>query len=524
MKASLPGIGVMSTVKRIHILNKDIRLLLDDRPPFNITFRQNRQPTGASPLFDFGDEASDEEAASFFNAVQSFSLNCGCEKPHVISVGCHCAACSKPLAPAPTSAHKWEFGLLIPHGTGSSAGVPHVLLLEPPGVEEPTSVSKSADVENLCSFLEEAATMPLGRPDVREITNGNKTYKMRVSKVDTGPGKTKLAHDTQPETQRQTQLEAEHAEGDNSIPINAAPESSTDNSNTPTTTNAATTEAVPGKNFSGGAVPPLVPPSPRTPPPAATAPPQSPEAGKGSNMANSAADEKAAATGTPDKPNGVRSFNNLKDRNSGLVVKHRRELALRLSSALMRLRNTPWVDGSWTWNDVWVTVTQSHGATNGDIRDLSILFIPRDFYSNVQASDGASVVTAVNPDPMREIIGDEPVLTRLGFALIELALGKHIEDMWADYEVPDVPSDKELNNMLAAKRLLKTTRIGDEAGKQYEGVVQACIHQTYYDLQTGRNIRLLLKHDSFPQLAQEAIISPLFDVYKGFAGEVTSAA
>ena len=506
MKASLPGTGILATVKHIHRLNKDIRRLLDRRPAYVVTF-QECQATASAPAAVPGaagdrkaeDRKAEEEAANFYRAIQA-AYKCGCDKAHVTSVGCHCAACTQVLPPlAPSSPHEWKFGLLIPHEAGSPAGVPHVMLLEP---HSPAGDAESASIEDLCSLLEEAAAASLEDSKVRDIVSGSKRYRMRVSKMDTGLGKPYPRFENQAE-------DVDEPAGEPEKPAGPAPVAG----------------AAPA------AAPPSTPPPPVTPPavPVQLAPPDSPRVhGDVSSNANSAIEGKGSPGTSPaggDKPSSVRCFTALMESNSGLVTKHRRELALRLSSALLRLRSTPWIDGSWTWNDVWVTVNQSREATSSEIKDLSILFIPRDFYSTVHSAETASVVTAFNPDPIREFLDDQPVLTRLGFALIELALGKHMKDMWADYdELTDISNDKEVINILVAKKLLQAGRIADMAGKRYQDVVYACIHHRYYDLKNGHHVSLMLDDESFPRVGNNAIISPLFDVYKGFVGEIASPA
>jgi len=53
----------------------------------------------------------------------------------------------------------------------------------------------------------------------------------------------------------------------------------------------------------------------------------------------------------------IKSFDELR-RNTGLSTKYKLELTIRLSLAILQLWETPWVSESWTWNDMYVTMTE----------------------------------------------------------------------------------------------------------------------------------------------------------------------
>jgi len=219
----------------------------------------------------------------------------------------------------------------------------------------------------------------------------------------------------------------------------------------------------------------------------------------------------------------VQCFAALLQRDSGLSTRGRRELALRLTAALVRFRRTPWMDGPWTWNNIWVSMGQDDDDHN--IVKFSILFIPREFYSTA-ITDSSSLLTAVEPDPLsnvHELIDNQPILTKLGFALIELAIGKTMEKMQAEYGFDKLPLDNDMVNLMVAKKLLRANRIREEAGQQYEDVVRVCITHEYID-QGGNPVSLMLEHDSFPSSANDAIISPLYGVYREFAREISLTA
>jgi len=212
-------------------------------------------------------------------------------------------------------------------------------------------------------------------------------------------------------------------------------------------------------------------------------------------------------------PGTFRCFADLMQPGNRLPTRDRMELAFRLSSAILQLCKTPWIDESWAWNDVCVSQVEED---EGRIK-CSIIFIPQEFYSVHHSADNASAVD--NNDTVWSILQDQPVLTKLGFALIELALGETLEKMKEETKnycgLGDQHYDDDTMNLFTAKKLLKSGRIRLEATKDYEDVVKACIHHQYRD-QDGTNKALLLTDDSFLLNVSEAIISPLFHLWKKY--------
>ncbi len=212
-------------------------------------------------------------------------------------------------------------------------------------------------------------------------------------------------------------------------------------------------------------------------------------------------------------PGTFRCFAELMQPPNRLSTRDRMELAFRLSFAILELCKTPWIDDSWAWNDVCVSQVDE----NEGLIKFSIIFIPQEFYSVHHSPDDAS--TANDADPWWPMLAEQPVLTKLGFALIELALGQTLEDMKEDTRsylgMPDGCIDGDSMNFFTAKRLLKSGKIREEATRDYEDVVRACISYQYPDKE-GNNRSLLLKDDSFSDNARDAILSPLFHVWKQF--------
>lgn len=224
------------------------------------------------------------------------------------------------------------------------------------------------------------------------------------------------------------------------------------------------------------------------------------------------------------KPPSIKYFAELIQSGNGLSTKDRLELALRLSLAIVQLCKTPWVSESWTWNDV--CVSQAAVEDGKDHEDNAQkkgnnyikfpgIFILREIYSVTYEGHRASELTAVNvPRIMADVLDEEPVLTKLGLALIELAIGKSIQEMKEEYGL-DATVEDEFANICLARMLLKNGKICNEASAVYESVVKVCIGRRYIDME-GQPRSLLSQHESFLSSFREAIILPLFEVWKRY--------
>jgi hypothetical protein len=203
------------------------------------------------------------------------------------------------------------------------------------------------------------------------------------------------------------------------------------------------------------------------------------------------------------------------------------ELALRLSLAIAQLCKTPWVSGSWNCNDVCVTeavvgndkghkdaLEYAKGQGNSGSTKFPVVFILRQIYSVTYDDDTASQMTAVEATEVAQVLDDEPALTNLGLALIELVVGRSIQDMKVEYNL-DAIKDDDLANLCTAKKMLNNGLIRNEASVMYESVVNACIKRQYID--HGGNARSLMStHASFLSSFREAVLLPLFEVLKRY--------
>lgn len=204
-----------------------------------------------------------------------------------------------------------------------------------------------------------------------------------------------------------------------------------------------------------------------------------------------------------------------------LTRKDRMGLALRLSHAVLRFYFTPWINESWSWRDFSMSRTEKS-------QDDCQLFVSHDFYSIAQPSTGtestvlqsraeAKSHTSAISSFLATCIG-EPILTRLGFALTELVMGKRLAELRTEAE--QQIQDTEMRDFTTAKRILDSGFIGDEESEQYEDVVKVCLmhefRSQFLDLR-----RLSSRESSFREDAEQVIIAPLQEAWtKAWASSV----
>jgi hypothetical protein len=137
------------------------------------------------------------------------------------------------------------------------------------------------------------------------------------------------------------------------------------------------------------------------------------------------------------------------------------------------------------------------------------LFISHDFYSTVQAVEDAERDKPTSSDFLQTYIG-EPSLTRLGFALTELALGKRLEELRTDDERR--VQDPEMRDYRTAKRILESGLIRDEENEQYENVVKVCLTHQF----RSKELQLRCLHSGEPSFqidAEQLIVAPLYGAW-----------
>lgn len=179
-----------------------------------------------------------------------------------------------------------------------------------------------------------------------------------------------------------------------------------------------------------------------------------------------------------------------------LSRKERMDLALRLSYAVLQFYATPWIEASWTWRDFYI-----------DKQNDSQLFVTRKFYSCLGREPTpkdckSSSLTLLD-------IAEEPILIKLGIALIELAIGKRLAELRQEDQLRNL--DPEILDFSTAKKVVASGQIMREEGRGYEEVVKACL-----SCQFSSNSQLISINSSQPTFynaVEQSIIEPLHKIY-----------
>jgi hypothetical protein len=159
----------------------------------------------------------------------------------------------------------------------------------------------------------------------------------------------------------------------------------------------------------------------------------------------------------------------------------RLDLALHLTSAIVQFYPTRWIDLTWTWQNFSM------------LRDDSShdLLITRRFYSLDHRRES---VAPAQSKFWRTIRSKDPLLVRLGFALIELAYGKRLAEIRAeprfrkqrtgdgeggdDNASPESPENewqKDMDDWIFANDLVDKKDIQDEVSADYQKLVATCL-------------------------------------------------
>lgn len=210
----------------------------------------------------------------------------------------------------------------------------------------------------------------------------------------------------------------------------------------------------------------------------------------------------SSSTGELSATRSVVCLEDLIDSSQGPVLsrKERISLALRLSHVVLQFYSTPWIDGCWTWRDFCVVKDEEK-------RDALQLFVTQRFYStrnsSMNSQDRDKMISA-----FWKCIG-EPILTRLGFALIELALGKRLAEM-RDLN-SSTTDDPDMLDMITAQTLLKSGQVESQEGQSYEDVVRACLYHQFLSRSVVRDLNST--ESNFQNDVERCIIAPLHSIW-----------
>src|SRR6516162_9853495 len=105
------------------------------------------------------------------------------------------------------------------------------------------------------------------------------------------------------------------------------------------------------------------------------------------------------------------------------------QIAFQLCLCVLQLCITPWIDESWTWEECCVLrmADERHDGEEDEQHEFPHLFVTQKFYSG-QSSGPAKNRKRYSDTPLSILAGD-PILTKLGFALIVLAVGKTLQEI-----------------------------------------------------------------------------------------------
>lgn len=186
------------------------------------------------------------------------------------------------------------------------------------------------------------------------------------------------------------------------------------------------------------------------------------------------------------------------------VRRHRMSLALQLSWAVIQLQQTPWIPPCWSWSD-FSTIDAGKDQCGQPI------FVTREFYSS-QVQQHSSRIVERLPSTASKIAVGNPILVRLGYALIELAFGRRLSSL----EGADGPScsDRDLQELLTARHLLEEGQVLNEEGEVYHSVVETCLFQRIPRSDRPGVKKLNASEASFEQEVMQAVVSPLLELYR----------
>lgn len=192
-----------------------------------------------------------------------------------------------------------------------------------------------------------------------------------------------------------------------------------------------------------------------------------------------------------------------------LARRVRIELAVRLTTAVLQLCLTPWITSSWSWGDFSMTRLQGR-----QLDDLT-LFVTHQFYSQYRGRSMSANSDRSESGHLRLTPG-EPALTRLGFALIELAFGKRLASMEGQFQ--NIGGDPYYRDLAIAATLMSSGSILHEEGHQYHQAVLTCLKQEVQTQDGYSKKSLSFKDPIFQQDAANAILKPLVALWADYGG------
>ncbi|CZR52362.1 uncharacterized protein PAC_02239 [Phialocephala subalpina] len=189
-----------------------------------------------------------------------------------------------------------------------------------------------------------------------------------------------------------------------------------------------------------------------------------------------------------------------------LFRNYRFGLALRLSYAVLQFYSTPWIEPNWSWKDFTI-------AMNGDRPQKGDpLFITHNFYSTRRQVAKSEAARSFG---FWAGVGEE-TLTRLGFALIELGLGRRLSELRQDGSIQADPrmvmtTDQDILDFWTAEGVLDSGLLFQEQGEDYEEVVRVLIKHEFEE--NCEKKLLSSRKPSFYRDVERLVITPLYGLW-----------
>lgn len=188
----------------------------------------------------------------------------------------------------------------------------------------------------------------------------------------------------------------------------------------------------------------------------------------------------------------------------------RLRIAVTLAHTVLQLYDSLWLYDSWSKSDIYFFCEGLDRYKRPIIDDP---YVSRSFEPQAPQEDGPS--SAQNAEDFYNSLVVKKSLFALGIVLIELALNRSFEDLWAEASPPDTtvsgrgPSTAETYRM--ATELIDA--VYDEQGMQYGYVVQCCLKCEFGVQESMKQ----LNHNAFRALVYEGVLAPLEDDLKKYS-------
>ncbi|KAL8712207.1 MAG: hypothetical protein Q9225_006986, partial [Loekoesia sp. 1 TL-2023] len=190
-----------------------------------------------------------------------------------------------------------------------------------------------------------------------------------------------------------------------------------------------------------------------------------------------------------------------------LSGQQRLRIAVTLAHTVLELYESPWLHDSWSKSDIYFFCD---GLDRYKRPIIDNPYVSRSFKSQAPQEHGPS--SAQNAENFYSSLIVNKSLFALGIVLIELALNRSIEDLWAEASHPSTTVSGR--GLSTAETYSVATELIDavynEQGMQYGYVVQRCLKGEFGVQESMKQ----LNHDAFRALVYEGVLAPLEDDLK----------